>query len=108
MEKLLFDDRIKYFKCILVDYVKDNRIKEKITDLLKYMNQLDLIDSLVEWQIPHFPINGNMIASKNIPKGPLYTRVLNELRDLWKFEFHMDNSQTTINALLKKCDEIIS
>jgi hypothetical protein len=89
------------------DYNKDNRIQEKITELLKYLNQRDLIPVLLDWQIPSFPINGTMIASKNIPKGPRYTQILNELRESWKRDHDLDTSEETVAKLLKKCDELI-
>lgn len=102
------EQKLKHFKFIIVDNSKDAKIYEKLADLLKYLNQVDLIQELTEWQVPVFPINGNQIASKNIPKGPMFTHVLKELRELWKNEFNMDTSKETVDKLLLECDRLIA
>jgi hypothetical protein len=106
LEAYSVDEKLKFFKFIIVDNFKDARIYEKIGEVLKYINASELIEPLTEWPVPVFPINGKIIANKKIPKGPAYTRILNELRELWKEVYDLDTSQATVNALLVKCDDL--
>jgi hypothetical protein len=101
------DQKSKFFKFIIIDNCKDAKIIEKIAEVLKYINATDLIQTLSEWPVPVFPINGKIIATKKIPKGPAYTRILNELKEIWKNEFDLDTSQATIDELLNRCDSLI-
>ena len=102
------EDILKPFKFILVDNVKDGKIKEKLVNLLKYLNRLDLIEYFNSWEIPIFPITGDMLIGKNVKKGPLFSKVLNTLKEMWKNEFEMNTSEDTKNKLLIKCDDLIA
>lgn len=102
------EDTLKPFKFILVDNVKDGKIKEKLVNLLKYLNRLDLIEYFNSWEIPIFPITGDMLIGKNVKKGPLFSKVLNTLKEMWKNEFEMNTSEDTKNKLLIKCDDLIA
>ncbi len=101
------EQKLKFFKFIIIDNSKDAKIYEKIAEVLKYINASDLIQTLTEWAVPVFPINGKTIATKKIPKGPAYTRILHELKEIWKNDFELDTSQATVDELLKKCDDLI-
>ena len=99
-----WDKDLEPYKFILVDNIKDSKIKEKLVELLKYLNRLEIIGFFENWPIPLFPITGEMLIQKNVKKGPIFTKILNELRDLWKFEFHLDTSDETVKILLNKCE----
>lgn len=71
---LSLEDRLRPFKFILVDNIKDGKIHEKITELLKYINRFEYMKYLEPWPIPVFPINGEMLASKKSPKDPCLAR----------------------------------
>ena len=97
-----WDKDLEPYKFILVDNIKDSKIKEKLVELLKYLNRLEIIEFFENWPIPLFPITGEMLIQENVKKGPIFTKILNELRDLWKFEFHLDTSEETVKILLNK------
>jgi hypothetical protein len=99
-----WDKDFEPYKFILVDNIKDSKIKEKLVELLKYLNRLEIIKFFENWPIPLFPITGEMLIQKNVKKGPIFTKILNELRELWKFEFHLDTSEETVKILLNKCE----
>jgi hypothetical protein len=99
-----WDKDLEPYKFILVDNIKDSKIKEKLVELLKYLNRLEIIKFFENWPIPLFPITGEMLIQKNVKKGPIFTKILNELRELWKFEFHLDTSEETVKILLNKCE----
>ncbi|CAF0710220.1 unnamed protein product [Brachionus calyciflorus] len=101
------EDKLKPFKFILVDCVKDAKIHEKLIELLKYVNRFEFVKHLENWPIPNFPIGGEMLSKKNIPKGPIFSKILNILRENWKNEFNLDTSKETIDKLLNKLDELI-
>lgn len=104
------DETLKKFKCILVDSSKDSkdRAKSRVIELLKYVDRRDLIEDIESWPVPDFPIRGDVLVERNIPKGPLYSRVLDALKRAWMYEFDMDTSSTTVEKLLAKCDQIIN
>ena len=107
LEAMTDDERLLTFKHVLVDNVKEaNKMHEKIAEVLKYINAANLMPTLLAWPIPMFPVNGNMLATKNIPKGPAYTKVLHELKEAWKIEFKMDTREATVQELMQRCDKI--
>lgn len=101
------EEKLMPFKFILVDYAKDAKIHEKIRELLKYVNKLEYFQYLEIWPITDFPIKGEMLTAKKIPKGPLYGKVLNSLKESWKHEFNLDTSEETVVRLMAKCDELL-
>lgn len=111
-KQLINDDsteaNLKLFKIILVENVKDSKIYEKMRELLKYLNRLEYMPVLETWSVPVFPITGDHLASKNVPKGPIYTKVLNSLKEIWKYEYDFSTSEESVEKLLKKCDEILN
>lgn len=101
------ETNLKHFKDILVDNVKDLKNMEKMKDLLKYINKLDYIRYLEVWEIPIFPITGAHLTEKNIPKGPLYSKILNTLKTMWKNDLNFSIDEDSVKILLNKCDEMI-
>ena len=101
------DRQLKIFKYILVDNVSDLKVREKLVQLLKYVGKVELIDALASWTIPVFPVNGETLTAKNVPKGPLFAKILAKTREAWKRQFELDTSEPTVNKLLKICDDCI-
>jgi hypothetical protein len=106
-DEIEIENNLKPLKNVLVDNVKDIKIVEKIVELLKYLNKLEYIPCLEIWPIPIFPITGEHLERKSVTKGPLYSKILNSLKEIWKNEFNFDVKETTIELLLKKCDEML-
>lgn len=102
------EDNLRPFKMILVDNVKDAKVHSRMTELLKYINKLNYVPLLESWPIPLFPIGGNELAARQVPKGPIYTKVLESLRQKWKHDFDLDTGEKTIAKLLEFCDELIN
>lgn len=101
------EDKLRPFKFILVDNVRDGKVFEKITELLKYINRFEYVEHLKDWKIPIFPISGNEIQKFKIPKGPIYSKILHGLKEIWKNEFNLDTSEETVEKLKRKLDEFI-
>ena len=98
---------LKPLKDILVDNVKDARINEKMSELLKYLNKLEYIPYLEAWVIPIFPITGEHLEKKNVKKGPLFSKILHSLKETWKNDLNFQTDDKSIETLLTKCDEFI-
>ena len=99
--------KLKKYKFIMVDNVKDEKINEKVKELLKYLNKLEYSNYLEAWSIPIFPITGDMLNARNVPKGPLFAKILSNLKDSWKNEFNLSTSQETVNKMLEQLDKLI-
>jgi tRNA nucleotidyltransferase (CCA-adding enzyme) len=98
------EDELKPYKCLLVDYNKDNKISEKITQLLLYKGNFKLIDKLLEWKVPLFPIHGDQIAKLGVPKGPIFSKIINELKEFWKNDLNFNTNN--IEILLDRANTI--
>ena len=101
------DDELKVFKNILVENIKDLKIIEKLSELLKYLNKYNYFLCLEKWPIPVFPINGQHLTSKNVPKGPIYSKILNSLKETWINEFNFSTSNETIDKLMLLIDNLL-
>ena len=97
---------LKPFKNILVDNVKDQKNMEKMKELLKYINKTEYAKCLEDWAIPVFPITGDHLAERNIAKGPMYSRILGELKVMWKEELSFGTDTEAMNKMLVKLDEM--
>ena len=98
-----YEDILKPYKNILVDYCKDAKIKEKLIQLLLYQGHHEYIEQLEQWSIPNFPVNGEMLSKTGIPKGPIFSHILNELREIWKNTYNFNCNEEN---LLKLTDEL--
>ena len=76
------------------------KTKERLIELLKYLNLRETVERLSSWDPPRFPVNGLRLAEMGVPKGPKFARVLADLREKWK------ESRYTLNEeeLLKFVD----
>ena len=107
LNEIITDLKLKPFKNILVENIKDIKIMEKLKELLKYINKMEYFCLLEIWPIPVFPITGDNLESKNVPKGPIYSKILNSLKNIWRDECNFSCDQETIDNLLLKCDEML-
>jgi hypothetical protein len=106
--KEILDYNIKKIKFLLVDNAKDLKIKQNIKELLKYLNKLEYMQYIENWNIPIFPVTGDMLVNKNIPKGPVYSIIMEKLRDQWKNDFNLDTSNETKKKLEMSIDTFIN
>jgi hypothetical protein len=107
LDEIITDSQLKPFKNILVENIKDIKIMEKLKELLKYINKLEYFCLLETWPIPVFPITGEHLESKNVPKGPIYSKILNSLKNIWRDECNFSCEPEAIENLSLKCDELL-
>ncbi|XP_050405236.2 CCA tRNA nucleotidyltransferase 1, mitochondrial [Patella vulgata] len=94
---------LKYFSDLIVD-AKEPKMKERILELIKYKGDTALLRTISEWSPPKFPITGHDLTQKNVPKGPIFAKTLNELRNIWKERGY----QITKEELLLELDRIVT
>lgn len=71
-----------------------NIVKQYILELLKYNNKTELYRQLKEWEIPAFPVNGNVLMAHGCPKGSATGQVLEKLKEIWlKHDFQLSSDE---------------
>ncbi|XP_055921771.1 CCA tRNA nucleotidyltransferase 1, mitochondrial [Eupeodes corollae] len=71
--------------------------RDFVEELLKYSGSLDLYKQLKSWQIPAFPVTGNMLKEKNCPVGKKMGTIMSKLKLIWA----QDDFQTSSQDLLE-------
>lgn len=78
----------KEVKDHLVDIVIGERRNKDVglfltSELLKYVGRVDFLENLKNWEIPRFPVNGNMVGERGVPRKQ--TKVaLRDILEEWK------------------------
>lgn len=95
-------DALKYYQDLLISQ-KDSKLKGRILELLKYLGREDIYESFDKWVPPRFPVTGYHLMEMEVPKGPIFNKTLNSLKEIWK------ESNYTLNKeeLLEKVQEIV-
>lgn len=79
------DKLVRFYQCLICDTpMPPEKTRPRIEELCKYRNDISLMRTYDEWMPPDFPINGYDLIQKEVPKGVLFTKTLQELRQLWK------------------------
>lgn len=63
---------------------KDTKTKDKISELLRYRGEEKLLSEFLNWSPQRFPVTGYDLFARNVPKGPVFSKTLNDLRQIWK------------------------
>lgn len=82
---------------------KEPKVKDRIAELLKYRGESALLEEFQNWTPHRFPITGHDLFSKNVPKGPVYAKTLNELRQVWK----ESNYSMSKEELVDRIEEVV-
>ncbi|XP_055638570.1 CCA tRNA nucleotidyltransferase 1, mitochondrial [Toxorhynchites rutilus septentrionalis] len=83
-----------------------NLKKEYVLELLRYHGKHELYNQLMEWQIPLFPIKGNLLIEYGAPKGQKLGVVMNKLKLVWSSnQFNMSRDDL-LNHLPKILEEL--
>ena len=77
------DDGLKYYQDLLISQ-KDPKLKGRILELLKYIGRDDIFETFDNWVPPRFPVTGYHLMEANVPKGPIFNKTLNSLKEIWK------------------------
>lgn len=72
----------------LVTAGKPREVKDFVEELLKHLGKWELHDKIKTWNVPKFPVDGNMLKRHNCPSGKIMGTIVNILREQWvKSEF---------------------
>lgn len=64
-------------------FMKPHITRDYIIELLKYTNQLDLMEQFKNWEVPKFCITGKTLSDNGLPVNQLYGDVLKRLKEYW-------------------------
>ena len=69
-----------------------------INELLKYACKTDFLSQLSQWEVPRFPVNGNMISEKGVPRKQI-KHAMNDLIVEWKNSNFTMTSEELVSRL---------
>lgn len=90
-EKLVWNSRYK---------TKDTI--EYVQELLRYQGEEDLLEQFTKWEMPRFPVSGNVLIKNGIPPGKRHGPILKKLKAIW-----IDNNYVqSVEELAKLIPEV--
>lgn len=76
---------LKRCKNQLVDSkAKPQDCKVWIEEVLKYENNLALLEEFSKWEPPKFPVGGNDLKEAGCPQGKMFSAILQKMKETWK------------------------
>lgn len=81
-----------------------NKTRIKIIELLKYSNMRDTLEQFQQWTLPRFPVSGIKLIEVGVPKGPIFSRELSRLKDIWR-QSRFEKTEEELLQYLKKYDK---
>lgn len=103
----LGDKPVNYFQDLICDTAGNlDKTREKVNELVKYLNQRNVLEELRGWAPPKFPVNGMRLADMGVPKGRQLAEVLGFLRGKWKesrYSLGEDELLLFVDEARKKC-----
>lgn len=89
--------------CLQTSIGKPKDVKEYVEEFLKFLCKKDLYESLKEWTIPRFPLDGTTLKQHGCPSGKIMGTIFSKLKDIWaKNEF-----KSTSDELLKELPKVL-
>uniref|UniRef100_A0A336M097 CSON009557 protein n=1 Tax=Culicoides sonorensis TaxID=179676 RepID=A0A336M097_CULSO len=77
------DEIIPFQQMCIQTIGKPGDQKNYVLELLKYLGKVELYEKLKVWEIPYFPVNGNLIKEHGCPTGKLIGVVITKLKHIW-------------------------
>ncbi|XP_077496346.1 CCA tRNA nucleotidyltransferase 1, mitochondrial [Amblyomma americanum] len=100
-----FEDKLKPYQALLFTTKgKIGDVQEWICEVLKYRAEAELLDRFRCWDVPKFPVNGNMLLERGLRSGPRFATILSKLKEIW---FESDFTMTS-EELLKSLPDILA
>lgn len=59
------------------------QLQKHVDQLLLYRGLEGIAEELSTWPVPQFPVSGNDLKSVGVKPGPLFGKILHELKELW-------------------------
>ncbi|CAL8110999.1 unnamed protein product [Orchesella dallaii] len=106
------ENSIRPFQRLLVfSKNKGTDVRQWVEEVMKYDGAIGLLEEFRNWQLPKFPVSGNILIENKVPAGRTMTRVMNELKDIWidsNFTATADELVTSLPQILKEVSTIKS
>ena len=78
---------------------KEPKIMDRISELLKYRGEEQLLEEFQNWTPQQFPITGYDLFKRDVPKGPAFSKTLSELRRIWKESDYQISKEELVNKI---------
>lgn len=104
-DKKSLGDGLKPYQALLFTTKgKVGDVQEWICEVLKYRADAELLERFRCWDVPRFPVNGNMLLERGLRSGPKFATVLGKLKEIW---FESDFAMSS-DELLQRLPEILA
>lgn len=94
---------LPYQMLVIKSKIKLLDAKKMVNELLKYNNS-PYLNEFTNWEIPKFPISGNMLTTQGVETGRFMGLVMTELKNHWADLEFTDN----VDELLKEVPSIVN
>lgn len=96
-------ESLKVIQDIIVDLIvgerrNKDRMIEYVSELLKYTGHKHYLEEIKKWEVPKFPVNGNMVAEKGVARKKIKF-ALSDLLQEWKKSDYALSSDELLNSL---------
>ena len=88
-----------FFQDILVDNKDFPPKGHPLFEFLKFQGYESLLQSLLDWKVPKFPISGHELKKYNVKPGKEAGRVLKLLREKWKSSRYLSTKDELLSCL---------
>ena len=85
---------------------KPRDIKDYVEELLKFHGKWDMHDSLKNWEVPRFPLDGTTLKQHNCPSGKILGVIINKLKEEWIRNEFKSTADELLSHLPKVFEEL--
>ncbi|XP_063831304.1 CCA tRNA nucleotidyltransferase 1, mitochondrial [Ostrinia nubilalis] len=97
-----------YEKLVLNTKIKQQNAVQYVQELLKYKGEQDLLKKFMNWEIPRFPMNGQILKQNGVPPGKMYGPIISKLKDIWINNEYKQTSEDLakfIPGIIEECNK---
>jgi hypothetical protein len=81
--------------------------RQWVRELLKYRDDMILLNEFDQWTLPKFPVKVKMLKEKGVPNGKILTLVIYALKDRWvESDFQLSSDELICDVLPEILDEM--
>lgn len=95
-----------YQQMCLQTFGRPRDIKDYVEELLKFEGKWKMYEQLKKWEVPKFPVDGNMLKQKGCPQGRVIGNIMNELKKVWIKNEFKSTSDEILEHLPKVLEEL--
>lgn len=97
------DNLIPFQQMCIQTIGKPSDQRHYVEELLKYLGKVESYEKLKSWEIPYFPVNGNLVKENGCPPGKWIGVVITKLKHMWA----ANEFKSTQDELMKHLPDIL-